>query len=341
MDLLTFDDALAKASDFTDTKPHILLGNGFSIACRPDRFRYDALLDEATFEEASADLGRVFNILGTTDFERVIELLGLSAELADIYETSDGDLSDRLRADAAVVRDALARVLAARHPDVPFDIAESEYTAAREFLQHFERIYSINYDMLLYWTIMQEGEPDVARNDGFGNPDDEDAPHVVWHPYVRYDSQRIFYLHGGLHLYDDGVDLVKITWSRTQVPLVDQIREALAEGRYPLIITEGTSAEKISKILHSAYLTHAIRSFSMIRKPLFAFGLSLGPNDDHLLQRIKEGRTPALFLSVFGDPDDERNLHLIERAQRLADERPADRPLELNFFDADSAHVWG
>src|SRR5690606_28176821 len=105
-----------------------------------------------------------------------------------------------------------------------------------------------NYDMLLYWAVMQDLEPDVPTNDGFTNGDDPGADYVVWEPYLDYREQRLFFLHGGLHLYDTGPEISKITWSRTGIPLVDQIRDALATGRYPLIVTEGNSREKEEKI---------------------------------------------------------------------------------------------
>jgi hypothetical protein len=186
----------------------------------------------------------IFSLLGTTDFEKVIEALRLSSELVGRYRTTDSKLQTMLSHDAEVVRDALARVLASRHPDVPFDITASEYQAVRGFLAHFDRIYTLNYDMLLYWSVMQEGQPTISTDDGFRNPDDDAADYVAWEPYQDFGSQRLFYLHGSLHLYDAGSEITKITWSRTGIPLVDQIREALDSGRYPLIVTEGTSQEK-------------------------------------------------------------------------------------------------
>jgi hypothetical protein len=337
-EILSFDDALANSKHYP--RRHVLLGNGFSIACRPDIFRYDALLEEATFDGASADLRRVFDIVGTTDFERIILLLRLAADVCDSYGTVDGDLCDRLRHDADVVMESLARVLAARHPDYFFNITDEEYASARQFLSNFNRIYTLNYDMLVYWTVMQDTDHSVARNDGFGNPDDDTAPYVVWQPYVTYDAQRVFYLHGGLHLYDSGPELAKITWSRTSIPLVEQIREALDEHRFPLIVTEGNSDEKLTKILHSAYLNHAIRSFSCIGGALFTFGMSLAPNDDHLLRRVAEGSLRAIFVSLHGDPSSATNQAIIGRAQRLGEHRPVSRPLTVSFFDAESARVW-
>lgn len=339
MELVSFERALEDARDIV-ARPHVLLGNGFSIACRPDCFRYDALLDEATFEGTSGDIRGVFDLLGTTDFENVIEQLRTTAELVERYEPEDPGLAERLRLDAEAVREALARTLAARHPDLPFDIEPAEYRAARTFLSNFERIYTLNYDMLLYWTVMQDEEPTVSRNDGFTTADDPDADYVAWEPYLDFGAQRLFYLHGGLHLYDTGSEISKITWSRTGNPLVGQIRSALAESRYPLVVTEGNSREKESKILHNAYLNHAIRSFAKIGGALFIFGHSLGPNDEHVLRRIEEGPIKRLYVSLFGDPASPDNARIIARTEQMAASRPPQKPLTVRYFDAETAGVW-
>jgi len=342
IELLTFDDALGACRD-ANVQPHLLLGNGFSISCRPDAFNYGALLDEATFNTAHGDVRAVFELLGTTDFERVIELLRLAGDLTDRYEPGAG-LGEKLRHDAQAVREALAVTLAARHPDLPFDIDQVEYEAVRKFLQHFRKIYTLNYDMLLYWAVMQDLEPEVPTNDGFRNGNDPGADYVIWEPYLDYGEQRLFFLHGGLHLYDSGHEISKITWSRTGVPLVDQIREALAGERYPLIVTEGTSQEKEAKVLHNAYLNHAIRSFAKIQKTIFIHGHSLAANDRHIFRRIEEGKLERVYISLYGDPESQANREVVVRGQQLATNRTAfdhRRPLTVEFYDAESAHVWG
>lgn len=337
---MTFDEALADSSEIAN-EPHVLLGNGFSISCRPDAFNYAALLDEATFVDAQGDVLEVFKLLGTTDFEKVIELLRLAGALADRYGPGTG-VGDQLRHDAEVVREALAQTLAARHPDLPFDISAAEYAAARQFLSNFRKSFTLNYDMLLYWAVMQTLEPPVPTDDGFRGTD-VDADYVVWEPYLDFGSQRLLFLHGALHLYDSGSEISKITWSRTGIPLVDQIREALASGRYPLIVTEGTSAEKEAKILHNAYLNHAIRSFARIQKSLFIHGHSLADNDTHILRRIEEGPLERIYVSIYGDPASETNASLMARAEAMIGNRARSsaRPLEVRYFDAGSARVWG
>jgi hypothetical protein len=340
VDLLTFDEALSDSAEVAN-EPHLLLGNGFSISCRPAAFNYGALLDEATFDAADGDVRAVFDLLGTTDFERVIELLRLAGALIDRYGPPS-DLADRLRHDAEVVREALAVTLAARHPNLPFDISEDEYSCARCFLSKFRRIYTLNYDMLLYWAVMQNLEPAVPTNDGFNTAEDPDADYVVWEPYLDYREQRLFFLHGGLHLYDAGAEISKITWSRTGIPLVDQIRSALATGRYPLIVTEGNTQEKEAKILHNAYLNHAIRSFAKIEKTLFIHGHSLAANDEHILRRIEEGKLDRLYISLHGEPETPGNRSVMSRGELMVANRKVynNRPLTVRFYDASSAHVW-
>lgn len=340
VDLLTFDEALSDSTEVAN-EPHLLLGNGFSISCRPSAFNYGALLDEATFEAAHSDVRAVFELLGTTDFERVIELLRLAGALIDRYGP-ESDLADRLRHDAEVVREALADTLAARHPNLPFDINDDEYSCARCFLSRFRKIYTLNYDMLLYWAVMQDLEPAVPTNDGFTAAEDPDADYVVWEPYLDFGEQRLFFLHGGLHLYDAGAEISKITWSRTGIPLVDQIRGALAAGRYPLIVTEGNSQEKEAKILHNAYLNHAIRSFAKIQKTLFIHGHSLAASDEHIFRRIEEGKLDRVYISVFGDPDTPGNRAVMSRGELMATNRDRynNRSLAVRFYDASSAHVW-
>ncbi len=84
---MTFENAIQETADHPQTR-HLLLGNGFSIACRPDCFSYGALLNEAEFADASSDIHAIFELLGTVDFEKVIDALRFAAQLVEHY---DGD----------------------------------------------------------------------------------------------------------------------------------------------------------------------------------------------------------------------------------------------------------
>jgi hypothetical protein len=338
-DLQTFEQALESSERFN--KRHLLLGNGFSIACRPDCFRYVRLLDEADLSTLSVDGTELFDNEETVDFEAVIRALTAAARMADFYETSDPDLSARLRADADCLKEILAQTLASKHPENVGEIKIEEYESVRNFLSNFERFYTLNYDLLLYWAMLQDLEPaDLEHDDGFRpDPNDPDAEWVAWNSYNQY-HQNVFFLHGGLHLYDDGATLRKLTFSRTGIPLIEQIRDQLEGGAFPLVVTEGTAEEKLSGVLSHAYLGKCLRSLSSCTGSLFIHGHSLAENDDHILRGVVEAKFKAIFVSLHGDPEDEANREIRDRAEALALRRPENKPLSVEFYDAESASVW-
>ena len=61
-----------------------MLGNGFSIACKPDIFSYSSLFVEAK-KQMSDELAAIFAALKTQDFEKVIRALIDSASILGVY----------------------------------------------------------------------------------------------------------------------------------------------------------------------------------------------------------------------------------------------------------------
>jgi len=185
-----------------------------------------------------------------------------------------------------------------------------------------------------------EVEPFFEHDDGFRTPDEGEADYVTWDAEKTI-GQTLFYLHGALHIFDADYVLKKYTWVNTGIRLIDQIRSALEQGLYPHIVAEGTSREKQAKILHSMYLSRAYRSFANIGSNLFIYGHSLADNDQHWLDLIAKGKTKHLFVSLYGDPNSDANQFIRTRGLQVQERRPAKRPLELHFYDASTAQVWG
>jgi hypothetical protein len=334
---ISFRQALERAP----AKRQVLLGNGFSRACRDDIFAYEELFGRADFAEFSPSARNAFTALNTHDFEVVIRALLQAAALADVYLEDNGALSRRLLMDAAALRDLLVRTIAGSHPARPHDIAQERYVACRRFLRNFDHIYTVNYDLLLYWALMQqELEPEIRFDDGFRQPDDGPAEYVTW-DVQKTENQNVFYVHGALHIFDAGSELQKFTWVNTGIALIDQIREALATGRFPLFVAEGSHASKLDRIQHSGYLNRAYRSLAKIGGALFVFGLSFADGDGHILNLIAKGKVTHVFVSLHGDPDSEGNARISTKVDAIRDRRPRRYPLAVEYFDADSANVWG
>lgn len=367
MNVISFTDALRITRN---ERRHLLLGNGFSIALFPDRFTYKSLLQEAKDSglfDAYPELQEAFEILKTTDFEIVLQALSKMRQLLHLY-VKEADPAAKIAEHVERLKESLVASIAGKHPARLGEVGENQFTAARTFLARFAAkslakqgcIYTLNYDLLLYWTLMHDPRPVwngtrlvhprdelyLASDDGFRAPDDDyDAPYVAWDVDGGSNTQNIHYLHGGLHLYDAGSELQKICWERSGgTPLMDQIREALDHDRYPLFVSEGSAESKQSRILHSGYLTRSFKSFAAICQKettnLFVYGHSLSASDDHILRLIECGRCPTLFVSLYGLPDEPQNKAVIERAEAIAQARER-YELNLFFYDAESARVWG
>lgn len=336
MEVITFTEALERSDP---SKRKILLGNGFSIAWRATAFTYRSLLE-------AADLSRLprakamFDALGTSDFEEVIRALLSAAKIVPAFGGIGIAMAKEMRKDAEALKSILVEAIASRHPDRPQAVGDEAFSACRTFLRNFNCYYTLNYDLLLYWALMHD-ESDgtvLPRNDGFANPDGEvDKDYVVWE---GSGEQNMHFLHGALHLLDAGAELQKRTWSRTSVPLMDQVREALDQERYPLFVAEGESRQKLDRIQHHGYLSRALRSFGSIGGDLFIYGHSLAPNDDHILHKIERGKVKRLFVSLYGDPASPDNARIVYRANDMSERRGSRRPLEVQFYDAASVRVW-
>jgi hypothetical protein len=354
MPLMTFEAAIADSDRFA--KRHLLLGNGFSIACRGDIFHYGSLYAQADFSNVP-EVQAVFEALGTQDFEATIRALENAARILPAYVPHGAAAIAKMQEHAAALKEILVQTIAGNHPNIPPDIADEKFWACRRFLANFLAgpkagcVFTLNYDLLLYWTLMHDdmpsGEPiPLTKNDGFGNDEDEpDAEYVVWQGETKPHSASIMFLHGALHLFDSGKELLKYTWIRKGIPLVEQAREAIARNAYPLFVAEGTSAQKKSKIRHNAYLYQGFKQLTANlqqgRHCVFIYGHSLATNDDHILVRIGRGHFRKLYVGIYGDPDTEDNQRIMNRAQELAAMRSERWPLEVAFYDAASANVWG
>lgn len=342
--VMTYGQAHSWLMNGGTTKPHLLLGNGFSMAYDRDRFSYSALADQAEAEGLlPASAQQLMEVTGSRDFEAALRQLEATA---DTLEALDPDahaaIIQHLRDDIDHLREAVAQAVAGLHPDRPYDIDDAAYLRVRRFLDAHKSIYSVNYDLLAYWTLMQD-VPGAAsrRSDGFRDSGIAGDETVLWDIYEPY-GQSVHYLHGALHVFLGPDGLRKITYSRTGLPLVEQVREQLALRRYPLYVAEGESATKMARINTSAYLARALRSLSSCQGSLLVYGHSLDRNDDHVLEAVVRSKIKRVAVSLYSDPNSDVNLEMQRRVADLATRRTLSggTPLECAFFDAASVELW-
>ncbi|MBL7717686.1 MAG: DUF4917 family protein [Flavipsychrobacter sp.] len=357
MTLISFEDAITMSTNYT--KRHLLLGNGFSIACIPSIFTYGSLFSRADFSKMP-EIEKVFRSLKTEDFEMVIDGLENSSKIISAYDASLNKLADTLHEHSQALKEKLIETVAYNHPAFPSIIENDKYRACIKFLKNFidggGNIYTLNYDLLLYWSLMfgmNDKLIDTTPSDGFGRDTDYQDGEVFVNDYITWQGdskahgQNIHYLHGALHIYDHGHEVQKFTWTDTHKPLINQAKEALESSRFPLFVAEGQSKKKMEKIIHCGYLFHSYKSFSSVMKvgnkttkyALFTYGVSFSENDAHIINKIPQGKVAHLFVSIFGNPDTEKNKAIIASAEMLKRKRRSG-DLEITYYDASSANVW-
>lgn len=356
MEIINFDDV----QEFLDqnTSPrYLLLGNGFSVACRPDIFNYRSLYDRV--KESSGDFVEdAFDVLETHDFEAVIKFLKQLALFQPRVHHECKELGEQSQESAERLKELLISMIAVNHPEFPAEILDDEYESCAKFLSPFvssrrpsASIYTLNYDLLLYWTIMYSLDKSrriFQADDGFRSPPEEHEQKYLEWSVKGGNQQRVHYLHGALHLLTSQTRVLKYAWNRTGIRLLTQIEAALNEDRFPLFVAEGDSTGKEEKIIRNAYLHRAFRSFSSSLDKsdasLVTYGWSFSESDAHIKRVIVNSSLKTIFISVYGSPDSEENRMLFERVRQVQAWRESKEnsvPLSVNYFNAESANIWG
>lgn len=319
----------------------MLLGNGFSVSWNPTIFSYKSLKESASsLKESTKEL---FLKLNTVDFEEVIKAYEHAADVCEVYK-----MENTFKVTAKEIRSALIETIASSHPESPASLTESEYNLCIDFLSNFHSIYTLNYEMLLYWVIMK----DKFREDGVASKLSSMSDGFAYNheDFLNWDGSKfdIHYLHGALHLFEHD-ELVKLNYRNTQIKLKDQFIELIQkQEKLPLSVAEGTKIQKLKRIRGSGYLTRCLNSLQKIGafkvpKSVFIFGASRSDNDLHIVQALAKNNCHIFYVGVYGDPKLEANLKLKRNAEKIGEIKASlgkSVPFNLKFFDSSTAVVW-
>lgn len=343
-DVMSFDEALESANEFGKLYPecsdkNVLLGNGFSIACCPEIFTYDSLFKSSNFSEC---IKKVFQEFKTNDFEKIIKKLNETLKICQIYNVKQSSIK-QIYFDSEKIKKELVDVISNKHPEHQHRIKNYKYCSAFKFISNFNNIFTLNYDMLLYWILMfKERDAKILEQlnitlkdyaDGFGRRY-KNAP-LNWY---KNSLQNVFYLHGALHLFDDNLDIIKAE-TTDEFNLMESIKDRLNEETYPLIVTEGTSNEKLEKISHNKYLQNSYDKLNEISGTIFIHGHSLDKNDKHIFNQIKyNSYIKRVYISIFKPQNNIEEIK--DKAFTLLINKREEKPKELFYYDAESAHAW-
>lgn len=344
-DLCSYKSVLAYLKE-NNRKKHLLIGNGHSMAYNHEIFSYNALYN---FIEKIKDptLSKLFSVITTRNFEQIMRELDQFIQLAEFFDKKK-EMVQKLKQAHELLQKSLIDAITKLHPEHIFQIsdkaAEAGYEFFEEFIKNDGKIFSTNYDLLLYWILMRNETKKGI--DGFGievlNPEEvkegEEAilDDFQWGKY-KYE-QNIFYLHGTLPIFDTGTAIEKEIYKQ-QTYLLTNIMKRMSNKEYPIFVTAGNGKEKLKQIYRNRYLNFCYEQFSNIEGSLISFGFNFGEYDTHIIEAInvaaKQGRQTgdklfSIYIGIYSK-DDLDHIKRIENKFKC----------KVNVYNAQTADVWG
>jgi len=340
-----FKDVLTSIQKNNGRNFHLLLGNGFSMAYDKDIFSYNALHDFITKLD-DENLSKILSVIESKNFELIMQQLGDFSVLIDVF---DGGSLLKSKVDYASekLKSSLLDAVKSLHPEHVFSIPEEKIAACSRFIKIFldsgGKIFSTNYDILLYWVLMRTNT--LRHCDGFGreleNPgefvpkDEQIWSELIWGK--NREEQNIFYIHGALPFFDTGVAIVKEEYDQRHY-LLDKISNRMERGEYPVFVTAGNAHQKLSHIMHNHYLTNCYDNLCNITGSLVTFGFNFGSYDEHIIDAInraaKHGKKDfpkllSVYIGVYSD-EDRKYIEQIESKFMC----------KVHLFDTKSVDIW-
>jgi len=286
-------------------------------------FSYNALY---TFLAAHEDnlLNRLLDAVKTRNFEVIMRQLDMTIALLEAFE-ADADLLEQIKNASNALRSGLLEAIQQLHPEHVYKVPEEKSAACAKFLQAFldsnGHIFTTNYDLLLYWVLMSQRVKNPI--DGFGreleNPvevemgEEPEWSDLLWGPNKI--QQNVHFVHGALHLFDLGAQVIKEQYDANGY-LLQNISRRMDEGDYPIFVTAGDGGEKLEHIRHNRYLSYCYDQLCGIDGSLVTFGFNFGAQDEHIIDAInkaakyKSKKPPKLWSVYIGAYSEEDVAHI-------------------------------
>lgn len=336
----------------------ILLGNGASIAVS-ELFKYESLYKKAKEEKIIDEkLANIFKRFYTNDFETILHKL-LQAEA--INQTLSIDSKPITNA-YLNCKNSLIKIIQKIHPNYE-NIGIENLDNIASFLKQFKIVFTLNYDLILYWAMYRgnlpkhDGEKILENGSIFkdcfiekSNGDKcfkSDWDFLTEPCSTRKSATLVFYLHGNLtlanHIKNNIYELsVKIT--SLDADHLDTIFQKWNTGHYsPIFICEGESKRKFDSIKSNSYLStvyYDVLNQHYLGDSIAFYGFNFGDQDEHIIARFADvsRKNPIrnIAVSVFKNGEE---VNYMDRVNKIINNKIG-RNIIVEFYDSTSSACW-
>jgi hypothetical protein len=294
----TIDGTLASWAEIRDLRDWdtLLIGNGLSMNVWPG-FSYTSLHEQALIERDSGRLSEddanLFEVIGqTTNFERVLAELGAAIRVAKAFGKDATAFDEHYQR----IQNALAVAVRSAHVEARAVPARTLSEIRSTLLAH-GHVFTTSYDLLTYWS-MGYGNTFAGFCDYFWSNGRNEFD--ISKASAREGLTPVLFLHGALHLVvqDDGRTR---KLRRGEAMLLEQVARPPRDDPHarPLLVTEGSSQDKLAVIEANEYLRFALEALRRRSDPLVVFGHSLSEQDRHLVDAVNLHPERPVAVSIF------------------------------------------
>jgi len=314
--------------DFTHA---LLLGNGASIQLWGD-FKYDSLWQAAKDTgDITEEIDNLAYALHTgTNFELLLNKL---FEVINVNKEFDIK-SDKIKNAYKSIQQALIKTVRKNHCE--YCEVEDRFYEQIPFLKNFNTIFSLNYDLLIYWMILASNDETEIKQfyDCF-------TPLGFWDEHLRNywkpasDQNQftcVFYPHGALHLARDRQSNDKKISVKGADLLNTIIRQWSNNESLPLFVSEGNSVSKLASIKRSDYLLKVYNEILPKSGPtLVIYGWSMDETvDGHILNQIIGGNYEKIAVHIHRPKTEDIDQFIIDTNEKLKNNFN-----EITYFELD------
>lgn len=310
----------------------LLLGNGASIAVHTD-FNYNSLYEKTTsLGYITSDVLQIFTQFKTQDFELILQHLW-HAKLVNKVLNIDSEKVDKAYTQ---VQNALRLTISDIHPK--YDNITGDLIFIYQFMQHFKTIFSLNYDLIVYWAT-QLGNEKIGNwfKDGFtqeGNLDDNISR--LYEPFKAEGATLFFYPHGNIVLarIADGAE-EKIHCQQMTTLLETILKSWKEESIVPIFVCEGKTELKKLAVNSASYLSQVYYEIiPSLTKSLVIYGWSMSEQDQHILEQLNKKEKEPLRVAVSVHDNNQ------EYAESVFQKLKKQGIVDVIFFNAASPGCW-
>ncbi len=246
------------------------------------------------------------------------------------------------------------------------------YEDITQFFDLFNDIYSINYDLITSWVILESNKNKRIKQPGYIVDGFSNKPLSYEDLIGRLESfalhRQVLFLHGAYHLYHYPENNIyeKITISKSSdqfterslkkegikaddlinLKLINRIEENfnhyfanahLEDGdKKPIIVMESKWYYKKADIKENDYLKYAFNQFKKVKGDVFAYGCSFA-KDDHLIEGLLKNQNLETFHIAIRQQSQNRKESLEKKIEHykncIRKERPDHYFPKINWIE--------